>query len=118
MYQCVLYDDVFSLLTYILDIAPYFTEKTKMKKSYLLIPASHKLRIVCSASGVPQPTVIWYKNGQELKHMPDDQTPLTPTNFVITFSSLRPKDTGKYKCQVSNRAGNITMTYTLKVKGT
>ncbi|CAB3977038.1 fibroblast growth factor receptor 4-like, partial [Paramuricea clavata] len=98
------------------DIAPYFTEKSKMKKPYFLLPASHKLKIVCSASGVPQPTVIWYKNGQELKHMPDDQTPLTPSSFVITFSSLRPKDTGKYKCQVSNRAGNITMTYTLKVK--
>ena len=98
-------------------IAPYFTQKGSMKKDYLLFPAGHKLKIVCSANGTPKPTVIWYKDGRVFKYMPDGITPLTPSSFEITFNSLKPKNSGKYKCQVSNKAGSIIMTYTIKVKG-
>ena len=101
----------------VLDIAPYFTEKGKMKKDYLLYPAGNKLKIVCSANGRPQPSVIWFKDNKKLKNMPDGVTPLTNTSFEVTFESLKPKHAGQYKCQVSNKAGVIEKTYTVKVKG-
>ncbi len=99
------------------DIAPYFSQKGKMKKDYLLFPAGHKIKIVCTANGRPKLTVIWYKDDKMLKYMLDSITPLTPSSFEVTFNSLKPKHGGKYKCQVSNKAGNITMKYTVKVKG-
>ena len=98
------------------DIKPYFTEKQKMKKDYLLFPAGNKLKIVCSANGRPQPSVIWYKDNKELKYMPDGVTPLTNTTFEITFEWLKPKHAGRYKCRVSNKAGVIQKTYNVKVK--
>lgn len=105
------------LLTYISGIKPYFTEKGRMKRTYLLIPAGHDAKIVCSAAGSPIPTVTWYKNGKKLKYMPDGSTPLTPSSFAIKFNMLKPGHSGKYKCVVSNEFGNITMEYTVKVKG-
>ena len=101
----------------VLDIAPYFTEKGKMKKDYLLYLAGNKLKIVCSANGRPRPSVMWYKDNKKLKYMPDGVTPLRNTSFEITFESLKPKHAGYYKCQVSNKAGVIEKTYTVKVKG-
>ena len=86
-------------------------------KGYLLFPAGHKTKITCSASGHPKPTVIWYKNGRQLKRMPDgNKKPLTPTSYTINFNSIRPADSGQYKCIVSNKAGNISHAYTVKVK--
>ena len=89
-----------------------------MKKNYLLIPAGHNAKIVCSADGLPKPTVTWYKDGKRLDYMPDYfPTPVTQTSFVITFNVLKPSHSGKYKCVVSNKVGKISMVYTLKVKG-
>ena len=89
-----------------------------MKKHYLLIPAGHNAKIVCSADGSPKPTVTWYKDGKTLVHMPDSfLTPITPSSFVITFNVLKPSHSGEYKCVVSNKVGKISMVYTLIVKG-
>ena len=116
----ILYFDVVTFcgfLTFVLDIAPYFTDTGRMKRKYLLIPAGHDAKIVCSADGSPKPTVTWYKDGKKLKYMPDGFTLLTPNTFIITFNVLKPDHSGKYKCVVSNEFGSISEEYTVKVKG-
>ena len=87
-----------------------------MKKDYLLYPAGNRLKIVCTAEGRPAPAITWLKDNKKLKYLPDGVTPLTNITFDITFNSLKPKQAGKYKCVVSNKAGLIDMTYTIKVK--
>ena len=89
-----------------------------MRKTYLVFPADHETKLTCSASGHPKPTVKWYKDGRQLEQMPDgDGKPLTPTSFTINFNSIRPIDSGQYKCIVSNKAGSISYVYTVIVKG-
>ena len=100
-----------------LERKPFFTQPSKMKKTTLIIPAGNKAKIVCAASGVPSPTVVWYKNGKPLKRLYDSLTPITTTDFVLDFHSLRPKDNGKYVCLVSNKLGNVSASFDLIVKG-
>ncbi|XP_028403293.1 fibroblast growth factor receptor 4-like [Dendronephthya gigantea] len=98
------------------DRKPFFTQPKKMTKKMIIIPAGNKFKITCSASGRPSPTVSWYKNGKQLKLMPDGSTAIKSNDFVLNFDSLRPKDDGEYTCFVSNKLGNVSASFDLTVK--
>ncbi|XP_028403298.1 fibroblast growth factor receptor 4-like isoform X3 [Dendronephthya gigantea] len=95
---------------------PFFTHLEEMTKKMIIIPAGNKFKITCSASGRPSPTIAWYKNGKQLKLMPDGSTAIKPSDFILNFDSLRPKDDGKYTCFVSNKLGNVSASFDLTVK--
>ena len=48
----------------------------------------------CKATGYPSPEYLWVKDGVEV---PDG------LNEELTLDCVRPEDSGKYKCIVSNR---------------
>ena len=83
----------------------------------------------CTADGVPQPVIVWRKNGQFLLNMSrvtivssqesnGFDTNYIPVTSVITIKNLRGNDNGSYSCRADNaiKTGVVLMTpYVLHV---
>ena len=83
----------------------------------------------CTAEGIPQPVIVWRKNGQLLlntsritivssQESNGFQTNYIPTTSVITIKDLRGNDNGSYSCRADNgvKTGTVLMTpYVLRV---
>ena len=83
----------------------------------------------CTADGVPQPVIVWRKNGQLLlntsrvtiissQESNGFHTNYIPTTSVITIINLRGNDNGSYSCRADNtvKTGSVLMTpYVLQV---
>ena len=83
----------------------------------------------CTADGVPQPVIVWTKNGQLLlntsrvtivssQESNDFHTNYIPATSVITIKDLRGNDNGSYSCRADNKVktGVVLMTpYVLQV---
>jgi len=85
-------------------VAPRFTGDEQLELRPL---AGTTVQLSCSAVARPPPRVTWYKDGAgQLSH---DQSLLLPE---VTSS-----DSGRYDCQVRNRAGSVNRTYYVDVDG-
>ena len=83
----------------------------------------------CTADGIPQPAIVWSKNGQLLintsrvtivssQESNGFHMNYIVTTSVITIKDLRGNDNGSYSCRADNRVktGNVLMTpYVLQV---
>ena len=58
--------------------------------------------IRCQASGVPQPTITWYKNGQEL--LLNERLSVDEEDS-LTITETRSEDSDRYTCAAENTAG-------------
>ena len=67
----------------------------------------------CTADGIPQPAIVWSKNGQVLintsrvtivssQESNGFHTSYIPTTSVITIKDLRGNDNGRYSCRADN----------------
>ena len=92
----------------------------------------HKGQIVtfnCTADGVPQPVIVWTKNGQLLlntnrvtivssQESNGFHTNYIPVTSVITIKDLRGNDNGSYSCRANNKVKTgvvLTTPYELQV---
>ncbi|XP_055359377.1 immunoglobulin superfamily DCC subclass member 3-like isoform X2 [Betta splendens] len=57
----------------------------------------------CTASGVPEPHLIWLKNGKLL--MPSNNVRLTNANTTLAVTRITPEDEAIYQCIAENSAG-------------
>ena len=82
-----------------------------------------KVTFNCTADGIPQPVIVWRKNGQLLlntsrvtivssQESNGFHTKYIPTTSVITIKDLRGNDNGSYSCRADNgvKTGTILMT--------
>ncbi|XP_076758852.1 uncharacterized protein LOC143428086 isoform X1 [Xylocopa sonorina] len=68
--------------------------------------------------GFPQPSIVWSKNGQELKTK-DGMTITYAHNHVrLELKNVNVKDAGRYTCSASNEVGSASSTADLVVKKT
>lgn len=71
--------------------------------------------LMCDTFGIPTPSVHWEKN--------DHDFPKAGAHYrmqhtgTLEFVQVKINDSGKYKCIVSNKAGNATKEYKLSVQG-
>ncbi|XP_023290722.1 basement membrane-specific heparan sulfate proteoglycan core protein [Orussus abietinus] len=72
----------------------------------LPVKLGDRIRLMCSATGHPQPNVVWsrHTNGVAL-YGPLDRTAATPLSAVYEIFSVSPDDEGSYTCQATNAAG-------------
>ena len=92
----------------------------------------HKGQIVtfnCTADGIPQPVIVWRKNGQLLlntsrvtivssQESNGFHTNYIPATSVITIKDLRGNDNGSYSCRANNKVKTgvvLTTPYELQV---
>lgn len=76
-------------------------------------PVGSSVRLKCVASGHPRPDITWMKDDQALAR-PEAGERRRKT-WTLSLKNLRPEDSGKYTCRVSNRAGAINATYKVDV---
>ncbi|XP_061570641.1 immunoglobulin superfamily DCC subclass member 3-like [Cololabis saira] len=57
----------------------------------------------CTASGVPEPHLIWLKNGKML--IPSNNVKLTNSNTTLAITRITPEDEAIYQCIAENSAG-------------
>ncbi|XP_076237238.1 basement membrane-specific heparan sulfate proteoglycan core protein-like isoform X3 [Calliopsis andreniformis] len=70
----------------------------------LQVRPGDRVRLVCSASGNPQPNVVWHKHMNELQ-LPNSLEMDTPLSAVYEILSVSPDDEGSYTCHAVNAAG-------------
>ena len=75
-------------------------------------PVGSSVRLKCVASGHPRPDIMWMKDDQALTGLEAGEH---RKKWTLSLKNLRPEDSGKYTCRVSNRAGAINATYKVDV---
>lgn len=76
-------------------------------------PVGSSVRLKCVASGHPRPDITWMKDDQTLTR--PEASEHRKKKWTLSLKNLRPEDSGKYTCRVSNRAGAINATYKVDV---
>ncbi|KAM6968153.1 immunoglobulin superfamily DCC subclass member 3-like [Aplochiton taeniatus] len=66
-------------------------------------PAGSSAVFTCMAQGVPEPHLIWLKNGKILK--PGDNVKLTNNNSTLAVTRITSQDEAIYQCIAENSAG-------------
>ncbi|XP_072249471.1 immunoglobulin superfamily DCC subclass member 3-like [Leuresthes tenuis] len=66
-------------------------------------PAGGSAVFSCTASGVPEPHLIWLKNGKLLS--PSSNVKLTNGNTTLAITRITPEDEAIYQCIAENSAG-------------
>nr|WOX59909.1 receptor tyrosine kinase PVR1A2 [Carcinus maenas] len=81
------------------------------RKDYSKIK-NDNLTLSCPAEGTPDPEIIW-KKGDQLVTKNNNRN--IRNNYQLYFEELSSKDAGKYTCEISNRAGNLSATFHVSV---
>lgn len=69
--------------------------------------SENTIKLLCNASGVPKPTLEWYKNNIKINNKAR----------VLTFNPASPRDTGIYSCVARNLAGMVKVDTDVKILG-
>lgn len=77
------------------------------------VQLGHSVELPCVASGYPNPTIRWLKDGRPL---PSDSR-WTRRITGLTISDLRLEDSGNYICEVTNSFGSKEVSGHLNVIG-
>ncbi|KAJ0049792.1 hypothetical protein NL108_003557, partial [Boleophthalmus pectinirostris] len=99
-------------------VRPRFTQPAKMRKRVIIRPVGSSVRLKCTASGNPRPDIVWLKDNRPL--VDEDSRAAAvgepkKKKWTLSLKNLTPEHSGKYTCQVSNRAGEINATYKVEV---
>lgn len=84
-----------------------------MRRRVIARPVGSSVRLKCVASGHPRPDIMWMKDDQALTR--PEASEHRKKKWTLSLKNLRPEDSGKYTCRVSNRAGAINATYKVDV---
>ncbi|XP_068608212.1 fibroblast growth factor receptor-like 1 [Brachionichthys hirsutus] len=94
-------------------VRPRFTQPAKMRKRVIARPVGSSVRLKCTASGSPQPDIVWLKDDRPLTEQEVGES--RQKKWTLSLRSLMPEQSGKYTCRVTNRAGQINATYKVEV---
>jgi len=84
---------------------PVFSRQTKEAEKSIIQGAGSDLKLRCSTSGFPEPTLHWYKNDKLYQSRGGD----------LTLRSLQPRDSGAYTCVAKNIIGTVSTTFDVSV---
>lgn len=71
--------------------------------------------ILCPVTGIPEPSIIWYKDGIPLLDWPYPRFTLREKSLEIVSAQI--DDAGDYKCQATNPAGQVKLDFKMHVYG-
>ncbi|XP_038601048.1 LOW QUALITY PROTEIN: hemicentin-2 [Tachyglossus aculeatus] len=79
------------------------------------VVVSEPVRLVCNASGVPTPTLLWLKDGNPVSSSGTSDLQIFPGGRVLTLSSARVADSGMYSCVAVSVVGEDRRDLALQV---
>ncbi|XP_038142562.1 fibroblast growth factor receptor-like 1a [Cyprinodon tularosa] len=94
-------------------VRPRFTEPAKMRRRVIERPVGSSVRLKCTASGNPNPDIVWLKDSKPL--VDEEGGERKKKRWTLSLKNLTPEHSGKYTCHVSNKAGEINATYKVEV---
>uniref|UniRef100_A0A0N5AL87 Peroxidasin homolog n=1 Tax=Syphacia muris TaxID=451379 RepID=A0A0N5AL87_9BILA len=68
----------------------------------------------CPATGIPQPTVTWYKEGSEI-NFNDQRLQLNESRQTLIIKNVSIADEGRYYCIAENKGGKDSQQFDLEV---
>lgn len=96
-----------------MDANPKFIN-TKILNKLIAKPSGNMVRFKCPATGNPEPTIEWSKNGKKIERK---RGQVLIVEWSITMEDLIPEDSGDYTCNICNIHGCIDFTSKLIVEG-
>ncbi|XP_028838253.1 neuregulin 2a isoform X2 [Denticeps clupeoides] len=90
--------------------------KLKRMKSPVFLEEGSRHKLRCEATGSPNITYSWYKDGSELKKSKDIKIKTSKRNSRVQISNARLEDSGNYTCVVENQFGKSNGTSTVHVQ--
>ncbi|XP_048523276.1 neogenin isoform X2 [Dendroctonus ponderosae] len=91
-----------------IQVPPRFLKKPKDLTDY----SSKDIELECSVYGIPQPKILWFKNGELVR---DSEYYQLVNGNNLKIVGLLTEDSGLFQCFASNPAGNIQAAASLKV---
>ncbi|XP_062570988.1 hemicentin-1-like isoform X1 [Saccostrea cucullata] len=103
-------------LSFPLDIlVPPIIDYNALSPSNLSVVLGNSLFILCPLSGIPPPTITWYKNDEVISPELDRNLRLFAAGQRLELTSARVRDTGLYRCEGVNVAGKTQNEYEVQV---
>jgi len=87
--------------------SPHITEHPHS----MIVPRNEPLTLNCKADGIPEPEIIWFKDGKEVPTAPSSPKShrvILPTGslfFLRVIQTKREQDGGIYWCEARNEVG-------------
>lgn len=81
----------------------------------LQVVINSSVTVDCSVYGTPQPTVVWFKDGQLLPLHLDPRISTISSGEILQILSVKTDDEGLYMCRASNVAGELDRSVKLEV---
>jgi len=86
-------------------------------RSNLSVIVDRSIAIDCPVTGIPQPDIVWTKDGQQLATNQNDDIRVVSRGQRLEVNSADLNDAGKYKCVAKNAAGFVERNFQLHVWG-
>ncbi|XP_038826805.1 neurofascin-like [Salvelinus namaycush] len=93
------------------ETTPNFLSPTGTDSSRMVM-RGEKLKLECIASGVPTPSIKWFKKGGDL----NQKVKLDNFNKTLRIDSVSEEDAGEYMCMANNQIGSIRHSIYVQVK--
>lgn len=77
---------------------------------------SDQILLICDATGLPVPTVTWYKNDAILQ-VEENSSRISIDNHTVNIQFLNPEDAGVYRCDALNKIGADSRSINLEITG-
>ena len=71
----------------------------------------------CAASGVPAPTIEWYKNQKHVSEDPGSERVTIHKNGSLEVRDVTEQDADVYTCRAYNLYGTAVVKHTLVIQG-
>ena len=76
--------------------------------------------IECNFTGLPIPTVVWKKDGDELDEFNDDSIKIIcrdNSSYLKIIGAIDTSFNGLYECNITNVVGSISQSFQIKLQG-
>ncbi|MGH0125472.1 UNVERIFIED_CONTAM: hypothetical protein FKN15_054569 [Acipenser sinensis] len=96
-----------------IQVPPNITGSEMSSEVSVLV--NETIKLVCSAEGMPRPTIKWLKDGKKLNETEARRIRVSPDGSTLSIIGAQTADIGKYTCVATNLAGEEDRIFNLNV---